>query len=54
MNTFQLIYLSGAKVDVRCGSSRGSSWLVRVISLVEDTPKEGDRRHDGVEDGQDA
>lgn len=48
------MYLSGAQVDVGSGGSRGSSWLVGVVSLVEDAPQQGDRRHDGVEDGQNA
>lgn len=48
------LYLSGAEVDVGGRGSRGSSRLVRVISLVEDAPQQGDRRHDGVEDRQNA
>lgn len=47
-------YLSGAQVDVGSRGSGGSSWLVGVISLVQDAPQQGDRRHDGVENGQDA
>lgn len=53
MHAYWPTYLSGAQVDIGSRSSRGSHWLVRVISLVEDTPKESDRGHDGVEDGQD-
>lgn len=47
-------YLGGAQVDIGSGGSGGSSWLVGVISLVQDAPQQGDRRHDGVENGQDA
>lgn len=49
-----LVYLSGAQVDVGSRGSGGSSWLVGVVCLVEDTPQQGDGRHDGVQDGQDA
>lgn len=52
MNTCCLVYLSGAQVDVGSGGSRGSSWFVRVVSLVENAPQQSDRRHDGVKDGQ--
>lgn len=48
------MYLSGPQVDVGGEGSRGSSWLVSVVSLVEDAPQQSDRRHDGVEDRQNA
>lgn len=54
LNICCLMYLCGAQVDVGGGGSRGSGWLVGAISLVKDAPQQGDRRHDGVKDGQDA
>lgn len=54
MNTCCLSYLGGAQVDVGGGGSRGSSWLVGAFSLVQHAPQQSDRRHDGVEDGENA
>lgn len=46
------MYLGGAQVDVGSGGSRCSCWFVGAVSLVEDTPQQGDGSHDGVKDGQ--
>lgn len=48
------MYLRGAQIDVGSGCSRSSSRLLRAVSMMEDTPQECDRRHDSVENGQDA
>lgn len=52
--THMLPYLGGAQVNVGGGGGGGSSWFVGVVGLVKDAPQQSDRRHDGVEDGQDA
>ena len=47
-------YLGGAQVDEGGGAARGHGGLVGAVCLVEDAPQQGDRGHDGVQDGQDA